>query len=95
MWIFILDTEILAVLFVQLGGGVGRYMGSGSKRKINMRVGEDVLSRLWSRVQTNNGIMVHTHIHTHTCMHAHIYASTHTQTHRSVMVLDVIVNCFI
>ena len=46
------------VLCVQLGGGVGRYMGSGSKRKINMRVGEDVLSRLWSRVQTNNGIMV-------------------------------------
>ena len=47
-------------MFVQLGGGVGRYMGSGSKRKVNVRVGEDVLSRLWSRVQTNNGIMVGT-----------------------------------
>ncbi|XP_076447473.1 DDB1- and CUL4-associated factor 1-like isoform X2 [Babylonia areolata] len=42
----------------RLGGGVGRYMGSGSKRKVNVRVGEDVLSRLWNSVQNNNGIMV-------------------------------------
>ena len=46
------------MLAVQLGGGVGRYMGSGSKRKINVRVGEDILSRLWNSVQNNNGIMV-------------------------------------
>ncbi|KAL8603740.1 hypothetical protein ACOMHN_024356 [Nucella lapillus] len=41
----------------RLGAGVGRYMGSGSKRKVNLRAGEDVLTRLWNCVQNNNGIM--------------------------------------
>nr|KAG5696452.1 hypothetical protein BaRGS_020989 [Batillaria attramentaria] len=44
--------------FERLGGGVGRFMGTGTKKKVNVRVGEDVLSRMWNGVRTNNGIMV-------------------------------------
>ncbi|XP_033745476.1 DDB1- and CUL4-associated factor 1-like [Pecten maximus] len=42
----------------RLGGGVGRYMGTGAKKKINLKTGEDVLSRMWNGVRVNNGIMV-------------------------------------
>ncbi|KAL3852286.1 hypothetical protein ACJMK2_015948 [Sinanodonta woodiana] len=42
----------------RFGGGVGRYMGQGSKKKVNLKVGEDVLSKIWNGVRTNNGIMV-------------------------------------
>ncbi|XP_069101399.1 DDB1- and CUL4-associated factor 1-like isoform X2 [Argopecten irradians] len=42
----------------RLGGGVGRYMGTGAKKKINLKMGEDVLSRMWNGVRVNNGIMV-------------------------------------
>ncbi|XP_060078486.1 DDB1- and CUL4-associated factor 1-like [Ylistrum balloti] len=42
----------------RLGGGVGRYMGTGAKKKINLKMGEDVLSRMWNGVRINNGIMV-------------------------------------
>ena len=45
-------------MIAQLGGGVGRYMGTGSKKKINWKLGEDVLSRMWNGVRENNGIMV-------------------------------------
>ncbi|KAH3892821.1 hypothetical protein DPMN_016951, partial [Dreissena polymorpha] len=42
----------------RLGGGVGRYMGSGARKKVNWKVGEDVLSKMWNGVRENNGIMV-------------------------------------
>ena len=37
---------------------MGRFMGSGSKKKLNMKVGEDVLTKMWNGVRLNNGIMV-------------------------------------
>lgn len=37
---------------------MGRFMGAGSKKKVNVRLGEDVLGRMWNGVRTNNGIMV-------------------------------------
>lgn len=45
-------------LLLQLGGGVGRYMGSGSRKKVNLRLGEDVLAKIWNGIRENNGIMV-------------------------------------
>jgi len=42
----------------QLGGGVGRYMGTGSKKKINWKLGEDILGKMWTGIRQNNGIMV-------------------------------------
>ncbi|XP_046327233.1 DDB1- and CUL4-associated factor 1-like isoform X2 [Haliotis rufescens] len=42
----------------RLGGGVGRFMGAGSKKKVNWKIGEDTMSRMWNGVRTNNGIMV-------------------------------------
>ena len=33
-------------------------MGSGSKKKLNVKVGEDVLTKMWNGVRLNNGIMV-------------------------------------
>ncbi|ESO82730.1 hypothetical protein LOTGIDRAFT_184499, partial [Lottia gigantea] len=38
-------------------GGVGRFMGSGSKKKLNSKAGEDMLSKMWTAVRTNNGVM--------------------------------------
>jgi hypothetical protein len=38
-------------------------MGSGSRKKINWKLGEDVLTKMWNSVRENNGIMVcFTHI---------------------------------
>ncbi|XP_062610768.1 DDB1- and CUL4-associated factor 1-like [Saccostrea cucullata] len=42
----------------KLGGGLGRYIGTGSKKRINLKVGEDILSKMWNGVRINNGIMV-------------------------------------
>ena len=33
-------------------------MGTGSKKKLNMKVSEDVLTKMWNGVRLNNGIMV-------------------------------------
>eukprot|EP00105_Crassostrea_gigas_P019132 XP_011437507.1 PREDICTED: protein VPRBP [Crassostrea gigas] len=40
----------------RLGGGLGRFV-AGSKKRINLKVGEDVLSKMWNGVRVNNGIM--------------------------------------
>ncbi|KAJ8302050.1 hypothetical protein KUTeg_021037 [Tegillarca granosa] len=40
------------------GGGYGRYTSSVSRKRINFKVGEDILSRMWNGVRVNNGIMV-------------------------------------
>nr|XP_022300005.1 DDB1- and CUL4-associated factor 1-like isoform X2 [Crassostrea virginica] len=40
----------------RLGGGLGRLI-AGSKKRINLKVGEDVLGKMWNGVRVNNGIM--------------------------------------
>lgn len=40
------------------GGGVGRYLGAGSRKRVNSKMGEDILSKMWNGVRINNGIMV-------------------------------------
>ncbi|XP_076077249.1 DDB1- and CUL4-associated factor 1-like [Mytilus galloprovincialis] len=40
------------------GAGVGRYMSVGSRKKINSKMGEDILSKMWNGIRINNGIMV-------------------------------------
>ncbi|XP_041347553.1 DDB1- and CUL4-associated factor 1-like [Gigantopelta aegis] len=42
----------------RVGGGVSRIVGSGPKKKLNWKQGEDILSRVWNGIRTNNGIMV-------------------------------------
>ncbi|XP_055999036.1 DDB1- and CUL4-associated factor 1-like isoform X3 [Ostrea edulis] len=39
-------------------GGFSRYVGAGSKKRMNLKVGEDTLSKMWNGVRVNNGIMV-------------------------------------
>ncbi|XP_050398769.1 DDB1- and CUL4-associated factor 1 [Patella vulgata] len=41
----------------RFGGGVGRFMGSGSKKRLNTKGGEDILTKMWNAVRTNNGVM--------------------------------------
>ncbi|KAK3101991.1 hypothetical protein FSP39_007955 [Pinctada imbricata] len=41
----------------RVGGGVGRYMGTGTRKRINWKTGEDVLSKMWNGFRVNNGIM--------------------------------------
>ena len=41
------------------GGGVGRFVGgSATRRKLSVRNSEDLLSKMWTNIRSNNGIMV-------------------------------------
>ena len=38
--------------------GLTRFLGASARKKSNIKCGEDLLSKMWSTVRGNNGIMV-------------------------------------